>query len=154
MLFAPLVAQGPLARQHHWNYPAKVPFLRAHVALGITVLILTLIRIAWWWRVDKKPAVASMPELQSRLSHAVHVLFYIVIPGMGASGVGMLILSGAGTIIYGGAAENLPDFWDYLPRTPHAIDAKLMLGLFVVHAGAAIYHQFFVKDGLMRRMWF
>ena len=132
----------------------KVPFLRVHVALGVTILVLTLVRIGWWWRADKKPASIPMPKLQDRLSRAVHVLFYIVILGMASSGVGMLILSGAGSIIYGGVAENLPNFWDYAPKTPHAIGAKFMIVLLVLHAGAAIYHQFFVKDGLLKRMWF
>ncbi len=136
------------------NAITKISVLRVHVALGVTILLLTLLRIGWWWRVDTKPAAPPMPGIQHRLSHAVHVLFYIVILGMAASGVGMLVLSGAGSIIYGGAADNLPNFWDYAPRTPHAIGAKIMFGLFVLHAGAALYHQFFIKDGLLKRMWF
>ena len=82
------------------------------------------------------------------------MLFYIVILGMAASGIGMLVLSGAGLIIFGGPAESLPNFWDYAPRTPHGLGAKFMIGLLVLHAGAALYHQFFIKDGLLKRMWF
>lgn len=132
----------------------KIPFLRVHVALGITILVLTLCRIGWWWRADRKPTPLSMPALQGFVSRAVHVLFYIVILGMAASGIGLLVISGAGAIIYGGDASLLPDFWDYPPRTPHGIGAKIMIALFVLHAGAALYHQFVVKDGLLKRMWF
>ena len=133
---------------------AKSIILRVHVSLGIAVLVLTLARIVWWLVADTKPAALQMPRWQDRLSRAVHVLFYVVIAGMAASGIGMLILSGAGPIIFFGPAESLPDFWDYAPRTPHGIGAKLLFGLFVVHAGAALYHQFIVKDDLLRRMWY
>ncbi|MEM7501840.1 MAG: cytochrome b/b6 domain-containing protein, partial [Pseudomonadota bacterium] len=45
-------------------------------------------------------------------------------------------------------------FWDYLPRRPHGLGARLMVALIVFHAGAALYHQFVMKDGLLRRMWY
>ena len=48
----------------------------------------------------------------------------------------------------------MPDFWNYKPRIRHGIGARLMVALFVFHAGAALYHHFVKKDGLLRRMWF
>ena len=84
----------------------------------------------------------------------MHVLFYVVILGMTASGIGTLVLSGAGPILFGGAAQPLPDFWNYPPRAPHGIAARLLIVLFVLHAGAALYHHVFKRDGLLRRMWF
>lgn len=95
-----------------------------------------------------------MPKWQDRASRAVHGLFYVIILGMAASGIGMMILSGAGPIIFGGQPDTLPDFWNYAPRAPHGIGATVMLGLFAAHAGAALYHQFIVKDNPLRRMWF
>ena len=133
---------------------AKASILQVHVPLGVTILLLTLARIAWWLFADKKPASVSMPRWQDRASRAIHILFYVVILGMTASGIGMMILSGAGPIIFGGDAATLPDFWDYLPRTPHGIGARAIIALLVLHAGAALYHHFFKKDGLLGRMWF
>ncbi len=95
-----------------------------------------------------------MPSWQDRSARAVHFLFYVVILGMTASGIGMMVLSGAGPIIFGAEAAVLPDFWDYLPRTPHGIGARALIALFVLHAGAALYHHFFKKGGLVGRMWF
>ncbi|MCV0427364.1 MAG: cytochrome b/b6 domain-containing protein, partial [Roseibium sp.] len=34
----------------------KVNTLTIHVSMGIAVLLLTLLRIAWWFFVDQKPA--------------------------------------------------------------------------------------------------
>ena len=83
----------------------------------------------------------------------MHVLFNIVILGMIASGIGMTVLSGAGPVIFGGEGA-LPDFWKYPPRVPHGIGARLFLALLVLHAGAALYHHFVRRDGLLQRMWF
>lgn len=133
---------------------AKADILRVHVPIGIAILLLTLTRIAWWFFADQKPASAPMPTWQDRFSRAVHFLFYVVILGMTASGIGMMVLSEAGPIIFGGAAEALPDFHDYLPRRPHGIGARVMIVLFVLHSGAALYHHFVKRDGLLGRMWF
>ncbi len=126
--------------------------LRLHVPVGLLVFALTLGRIVWWWRFDTKPAAIPMPGWQARAAHAVHVLFYVVILGMGASGVGMLVLSGAGNVILGGATSALPDFWTVAPRTPHGLGARAMAALIVFHVGAALYHHVVLRDGLLRRM--
>lgn len=133
----------------------KAQILSVHAPLGITILLLTLARIGWWWFADKKSdPVAGVPKWQEYSGRAVHALFYIVILGMAASGIGMFVLSGAGPILFAGAEGQLPDFDKYAPRGPHGIGARVMVALFVLHAGAALYHHFVLKDGLLARMWF
>ncbi|MFS8055944.1 cytochrome b/b6 domain-containing protein [Rhizobium sp. BR 317] len=34
---------------------SKAGILRLHIPIAIAVLLLTLVRIAWWWRFDRKP---------------------------------------------------------------------------------------------------
>jgi cytochrome b561 len=134
---------------------AKAAILRVHVPIAIGVLALMLLRIVWWWGFDRKPGpVAGSPHWQERTAQVVHVLFYIVILGMIASGIGMLALSGAAPLIFGGDGALLPDFSKYPPRLPHGIGARLLLGLLVLHVGAALYHHFVRHDGLLWRMWF
>lgn len=134
---------------------AKAQLLSVHAPLAIATLVLTLARIAWWWRGDSKPLpVQGMSRWQDFSARLVHVLFYIVILGMAASGIGMFVLSGAGPILFAGAGGPLPDFWNYQPRIPHGIGARAMLVLLALHAGAALYHQFIKKDRLLNRMWF
>lgn len=132
---------------------AKVALLRAHAAIGVSVLVLTLARIAWWFWADTKPApAAGMPRWQERLATTVHVLFYVVILGMVASGFGMVLLSGANLVLFGDAPGPLADFWNYPPRVPHRLGAILILILFVLHLGGALYHQFVRRDRLLARM--
>ena len=134
---------------------AKAEILRFHVPLGITILLLTLARIVWWWRFDTKPAaVEGEPRWQQLSATAIHVLFYIVIIGMTASGLGMLVLSGAGSILFGGTEGSLPNFNLYLPRVPHGLGARVIVALFILHAGAALYHHFIKRDVTLKRMWF
>ena len=133
---------------------AKAAFLRFHVPAAIIILLLTLFRIIWWWFLDRKPAsVQGAPLWQDRLARGVHIAFYIVIFGMVASGIGMMVLSGAGPIIFGQGGE-LPDFLRYPPRIPHGIGAILLIALLVAHVGAAFYHHFIRRDGLLWRMWY
>ncbi len=134
---------------------AKAAILRIHVPVAVVVLLLTCARIIWWWRADSKPEpVADSPAWQERAARAVHLLFYVVILGMVASGIGMMVASNAGPILFGGETAALPDFGRYPARAPHGIGARLLIVLIGLHAAAAIYHQYVRRDGLLRRMWF
>ena len=98
--------------------------------------------------------VRGSPLWRERLARAVHVAFYFVILAMVASGIGMMILSGAGSVVFGGTGAGLPDFRDFLPRVPHGAGARLLLALLAAHVGAALHHQFIRRDGLLARMWY
>jgi len=134
---------------------AKAAILRVHVPIATAVLALMLLRIVSWLGFDRKPdPVAGAPRWQERTAWVVHFLFYVVILGMIASGIGMIALSGAAPLIFGGESALLSDFWKYPPRLPHAIGARLLLAMLVLHVGAALYHHFVRRDGLLWRMWF
>lgn len=132
---------------------AKAGLLRIHAVVGGTVLVLTLARMAWWLFADRRPGdPAGMTRLQARAARAVHLLFYVVLIGMAASGIGMLALSGAASILFAGATGTLPDFTAYLPRYPHGLGAFFLVALVLAHVAAALYHQFVMRDRLLARM--
>ena len=132
---------------------ARLPLLRVHATVGIVVVVLTLLRIGWWALADRKPEeTAGMPRWQRAAARWVHRLLYIVILVMGASGLAMLALSGAGTILFAGGSGSLPDFTLYAPRAPHGLGAWAMMALIAVHVAAALYHQIVLKDRLLGRM--
>jgi cytochrome b561 len=134
---------------------AKVVVLRAHAGFGILTAASTLARLGWWW-IDRRPEqVVGTGKLQARAASATHLLLYLLLVAMAASGIAMLALSGAATVLSGAEAPaSLPDFWDYSPRLPHGAGARLLIALVVLHIGAAFYHHFIRRDGLLRRMWF
>jgi cytochrome b561 len=132
---------------------AKAWLLRIHAPLGTAVLLLTLFRLAWWTFADKKPdEVAGIPHLQALAARAVHGLVYVAIIGLAGSGIAMMVMSGAGDILFGNAPGPLPDFWNYSPRMGHEVMAWLMAALLAAHVGGALYHQIILKDRLLSRM--
>lgn len=153
LLILGLLVSGFLASEILGNVE-KTAILRVHIAAGAFVLLLTVFRVGWWLFLDKKPVAMPVPAWQAKAASAVHVLFYVAILGMAASGVGMLVLSGAGPTIFGNKVSALPDFWDYPPRTPHGLGARAIIALVAFHVGAAAYHQLIKRDRLLRRMWF
>jgi cytochrome b561 len=131
----------------------KASLLRIHAPMGTAILVLTLARICWWVFADRKPdEPAGVPHVQALAAKAVHGLLYVAILGLAGSGVAMIVLSGAGEILFGGAPGPLPDFWDFAPRYGHAAMAWLMGALLAAHVAAALYHQFILKDRLFARM--
>ena len=130
---------------------APVPLLVAHVVLGLTVFVLTLLRLVWWLAADAHPeAPKDQPRWQQHAAKAVHVSLYVILILMGTSGIMTIVLSGAIPALMSGAP--LPEFGALVPRVAHGIMSKLLLVLLVGHIGAALYHQFVRRDRLMARM--
>lgn len=149
-LIVALFATGLLAAGQA-DPAAKLALVRFHVPLGASVLALTLLRIVWWWVLDRHPAPpADRPGWQKYVAFTVHIGIYLVILLLAASGVATLVLSGALPAIIAGTT--LPDFETVLPRLVHGVASRVMLGLLALHIGAALYHQFVRRDRLLARM--
>jgi cytochrome b561 len=150
VLILALFATGLLAAGQG-DPAAKLALVRFHVPLGSAVLVLTLLRIIWWWVADRRPALdTDQPNWQRFLAHAVHIALYLVILLLASSGIATLVLSNALPAILAGTT--LPDLETLLPRLVHGVASKLMLGLLALHIGAALYHQFIRRDHLLARM--
>ena len=130
----------------------KVAILQLHVPLGSFVLALTIIRIGWWFFDTRPEPPAGQPRWQALTASAVHKLLYLLLILMGASGICLLVLSGAAQIIFFGALLPLPEFSKFAPMAAHAIGAFAMIVLLGLHIFAALYHQLYRKDRLLARM--
>lgn len=132
----------------------KAALLRLHLPLAALVLVLTVVRIVWWLGIDRTPAAIAAPLPQQWIARAVHLLFYVVVLGMVASGIGMMLASRAAPAIFSPDVAALPDFWCYRPRIPHGFGARLLVALLVVHVAAALYHHVVLRDRVFARIWF
>jgi cytochrome b561 len=142
---------GWAAARAEWS--AKIGLLKFHAPLGLAIGLLTVLRILWWVAFDRKPDdVAGMPRAQAIAAKAVHGLLYLAPLALAASGFALLVLSGANRIVFGGAQAPLPDLTHFAPYKGHVAMAIALLALAAVHAGAALYHQFVVRDNLLARM--
>jgi hypothetical protein len=74
---------------------------------------------------------------------------------MVASGVALGVSTDLPGIVFGGSEKPLPATFDgSWMRALHAIAAKLLMALIVLHVAAALWHQFVRRDRLLRRMGF
>ncbi len=135
------------------NGPEKVEGLAGHMMVGMIIGGLLVVRLVTRLRTTHPKQASTGNALLDRVGRWTHWAFYILIAGMVLSGLGMAFGVGLFDIVFGGAAERLPD--DLGPaRVVHGIVSKLLIGLVLLHIAAALYHQVVLKDNLMRRMWF
>lgn len=127
-----------------------------HYMLGLTVFILVWIRLLVHL-VGKTPEIIPSPvNWQVKISKAVFVGFYVLMIGMPLSGWLMLSLGGK-TIPYFGfelPALAIPDKGakDFVEEV-HEIAATVGYFLVGIHASAALFHHYIVKDNTLKRMW-
>jgi cytochrome b561 len=131
----------------------KISVLRVHMALGMAILALMVVRLVVRWRTRKPaPATSGHPALD-RLAPVAHYGLYLLVVLMVGSGYATGIIAGLPAIVFGGSGEPLPRSFDaYPPFVAHSWLALLLAALIVVHVLAAFYHQLVRRDGLLRRM--
>jgi cytochrome b561 len=133
--------------------PQKPFMLQTHAILGFFIAILLFIRLVLRFT-TKQPAPADARNVfLNFLAKAVHFLLYLLLIGMAVSGLGLFQMADL-PAIFSGEAPYPPDFFVYLPRMGHGLTSTALLLLIALHVGAALYHQFILRDNLLSRMWF
>ncbi|MCA1780085.1 MAG: cytochrome b [Xanthomonadaceae bacterium] len=127
-----------------------------HKSIGMTVLALVALRLAW--RAFNRPPAypGHMSRWQRRAASATHWLLYGVIVLMPLSGWAYSSAAGYGAEFFG--LVEIPGFvpdseaLEELFEELHEALAEALIVLVAVHVLAALLHQFVFKDGLIRRM--
>jgi len=134
-----------------------------HKSVGITILILAMLRVFWWAYRRPPPAASFLTTQERRLSKSLHLLLYgmmFAVPLLGWALVSTSPLN-IPTYLFGEIPwPHLPWFQtmddrastDVLLKTLHKAAAYLMLFMLVLHIAAALRHQFILRDGLIFRM--
>jgi len=134
----------------------KIRVYALHKSLGITLLALVLLRLAWRWT---RPAPGPVPGLSRRLRLAAdgtHGLLYVAMIAMPLTG--WLYNSASGYPLQWFRLFNLPALAarsEPLASLAHALHEYgfwLLLLLVAGHVGAALYHHLFLADGTLHRM--
>ncbi len=142
--------------------PDQFAIIQLHKSFGITVLLLSVARIAWRL-MNPPPAEPPMPKWQSLASKAVHILFYILIIAMPLTGWIMASASADAPTRYFNLVDiRLPGIPTLDADTRHGLEegfeqvhsnlAWVIVGLLVLHVAGALKHHFIDKDGLIARM--
>ncbi|MEO1537944.1 MAG: cytochrome b/b6 domain-containing protein [Pseudomonadota bacterium] len=155
MILVALAAGGLLLGNMPPDSPDKVQGLGGHMFFGMAIGVLLVLRFLTRLRSAHPPHATTGTELLDRVGRWTHWAFYLLIAGMVLTGLTTAFGLGLFPIVYGGAAETLPpELATFAPRIAHGFIALILVILIALHVVAAFYHQFILRDGLLRRMWF
>ncbi len=128
-----------------------------HKALGLSILVITLLRLGWRIANPVLPLPPGTPRWQKIMSRSTHLLFYAVLIALPMTG--WLASSAVGRDIdWFGLFE-----WPLLPvgggretagtmMSLHSSMPKLLYALIGLHVLAALKHQFINRDDVLSRM--
>lgn len=134
--------------------PMKLEALRSHMAGGMAILVLMLIRLVIRSRTaHPAPASAGHPMFD-RLAWLSHRMFYGTVIAMALSGIVMALQTGAFDTVFLGHGNLPADFWAFSIRRLHYLLSRILMTLIAIHIIAAFYHALVLRDGLFRRMFF
>ncbi len=136
--------------------PFKLQLVSYHKWIGVTIFLLTVLRLAWRVLHKPPPLPVTIPVWQQRAAHSLHHLLYLLLLAIPVSGWLMSSAKGVPVVYFG--LVQLPDLvgkdkelGDMLQEIHEALNFA-MLGLVIMHIAAAVKHQFIDKDSLMLRM--
>ena len=155
MILIALLIGGPSLAAIENDSPDKLFGLTGHMIWGLCIGAFMVIRLLTRFLSKKPPhADAGNPMLNSGAKLA-HIGLYVLVFAMVGSGIGIAISADLFGIAFGGSGAPLPaDFNDYSARVAHGLIATLLLALIAMHLAGWAYHQFFLRDRLISRMWF
>ena len=136
--------------------PARGELMGLHFAIGMTVLLLTVLRLVWRAVTPPPPLSAHLATWERVLAKGVHLLFYILLLALPL--LGWLGMSG-----YDQPIDMFGIVWPVLPvgfgkDTGHEILefhgtlGGLMILLVGLHILGALKHQFIDRDGDLWKM--
>lgn len=138
--------------------PGVIPVYDFHKSLGLTILALAVLRLAWR-AFDRRPEFpAAIAPWQVTAARAGHALLYLLLFAVPLSGWW-----------FDSVAALRPLYWFGLIEVPHltgpdkALKDRIaelheilfwtLIAVAAAHAAIALHHQFFVRDNVLGRMW-
>ncbi len=149
MLFIGVGMVSTVSPKHQW-------LLAMHKPLGITILVLVVVRLAVRLRFRPPALPADMPVLMKFAAHASHWVLYGLMLAMPL--IGWAMLSAGGYPVMLGSSLRLPAILPASPvlfawlREAHQYLAYLFFLTILGHMGAALYHALIRRDDVYPSM--
>lgn len=145
--------------------PQAFAVYQLHKSVGITILLLTLVRLAWRFTKPAPAFPSTMSPIERRLANIVHAGFYILLLGLPLTG--WLLVSSSTTAIPTYLYGIVP--WPHVPGIAalapaakaginsasgagHEILAIIAYLLLFLHVAGALKHQFYERGDDFGRM--
>ena len=136
--------------------PKKIAVFARHKSIGITILCLAVLRLAWRWANPTPPLPTTLKPYERVLAELTHAGLYLLLFAMPLTG--WMMTSARGFPVSWFGFWQLPDF---VPKNQSLYNAMkqthdtLALALYAIvflHVAAALKHHFVLKDDVLRRM--
>src|ERR1700691_1009535 len=134
----------------------KLGLLARHKSVGMTVLMLALLRLLWRLKHPAPPLPAGMSLLEQRLARITHAAFYVLLFAMPLTGWMMSFaknysVSWFGLFTWPNLIGKSEDAFNFL-RATHDILSYVLFTIAVLHILAALKHHFWHRDDVLVRM--
>jgi cytochrome b561 len=157
------LALGLLMTQVALKQMTLFKLYQLHKSVGITVLLLVLLRVLWRLGHRPPPLPASLPAIERRAAHGTHWALYLFMLGVPLTGWAMVSSSpyNLPTVLFGTIPwPDLPILSTLTDKAPveaafklvHNYAAWVLIPVLVVHAAAALRHHFVKRDAVLWRM--
>jgi cytochrome b561 len=138
------------------NSPTKLQVYALHKSFGLTVLGLTVLRLLWRLAVGTPRPIRGTPMWQDAIARMTHGALYVLLLAVPISG--WWFNSAAGFPLRWFGLVKLPKLTTFDPavkllaRDMHETLFWLLAGLIFIHAAAALWHHYRIKDRTLVRM--
>jgi len=130
--------------------------LLLHRSTGVTVWLLTLLRLGWKFTRGRAPALPdTVGPLQRLAARANEYCLYGLLALQPVTGFLQSTLRGKPfPLLWFSFPATVPRdrAWTKIFHEVHALGAWALLGLIALHASAALFHHFALGDGVLRAM--
>lgn len=133
--------------------PWRLSLLRWHMAGGILILTLMILRFVIRMRTVRPVRTSTGNRILDGVGHVSHLAFYPIVLLIAGTGLATALVAGLPAIALGCSGAVLaPDFTIYASFTAHALLATLLANLILLHLLGVGYHQLIRRDRLLSRM--
>jgi cytochrome b561 len=132
---------------------ARLQLLGTHKALGMTVLMLTVVRLSWRLLNDTPEIPASRTRLLAQITHYAFYLLLLAVPLSGwlLSSASNLSVSYFRLFVFPDLVSSNEELAQLLKVVHETLNFTLA-AVALLHLTAALWHQFRLHDGVLGRM--
>lgn len=136
--------------------PTKVKVFALHKSIGLTVLALVLLRLAWRLS-QRSPREVAMPSWQRATARLSHFLLYVLIVALPFSGwlfnsAANFPLEWFGMIHVPSLTRGFDPVLKAFALRAHVVLFWVLVAVVAIHVAAALRHHFHQRDDVLRRM--
>ncbi len=128
-----------------------------HMIIGVTILVLLIVRLIVRWTTKHPDWATAGNKFFDGVGVLTHWGLYLLTFGMNITGIILADQRGILARTFGIGSTPTPGSFNrgsFSLGNFHGAIWALLLLLILLHIGAALYHQFILKDNLLGRMWF